>query len=119
MVITKFDGVRLLTPCGEGVRINGNTPLEGHFDFSVARSLLGADLLEFCETKKGNILLVDEEGKLKSNKKNDIATRCYKYAVDKDGNQIDWIVGRAIFVPRAIFGKLVDEDNDENEDKST
>lgn len=93
--------------------------MEGDFDFSVARSLIEADLLEFCETTNGDIMLIDEEGKLMGKEMNHHATRLYKYAVDKRGNQIDWIAGIAILVPREIFDKLVDEDNDENEDKST
>lgn len=115
MVITRKDGVMLLTP----LRIDAPIVLEGYFDFTVARSLIEAELLEFCETRNGDIMLIDEEGRLKGKEINNPATSFYKYAFDKKGNQLDYIVGKAIIVPRKIFEKLVNEDNDEEEDKST
>ena len=55
-----------------------------------AYDLIGARMIQICETHDGRLLLVDEEGKLTGKRVNVAATALYVYGAD------DPIVGDAI-----------------------
>jgi len=55
-----------------------------------AYPLIGATMIQVCETHDGRVLLVDEEGKLADKRVNEAATALYLYGAD------DPIVGDAI-----------------------
>ena len=68
------------------------SPMNGKkFEFvGEAYDLIGATIIQICETHDGRLLLVDEEGKLAGKAVNDAATALYIYGA------YDPIVGDAI-----------------------
>lgn len=105
----------LLTASGEYYRLGGSLTIEN------VKKLIDADLIEFCQSKTGGMLLIDESGKLKGKKENIAATIDYKYNQtidDEDGSQhlviFDSIVGDVVWLSKMAW-QLLDSEEDDGE----
>lgn len=90
MEAKKEDGVVILHADGTKERYVGEMSLKEFY------RLLDCDLVVYCETRGGNVLIIDEEGKFKGLAQNAVATSLYY-------PEYDFIVGDAIYVPRNVF----------------
>lgn len=84
----------------------------GDLTVDAVKHVIDADLLEACETHKGNVMLIDEEGKLKGKGMNLTASMLYKYGYTKEGHFLDHIVGDVVLVPRRVWEMLNGEDDE-------
>lgn len=90
--------------------------MNGVFDFHDLKKILGVEVVEVCECIVYEFLmLIDEEGKLKTNTLNHTATDMYRFSKDKNGVYVDSIVGDALLVPRQAW---IEMNSDEDEDKT-
>lgn len=107
MEVKKEDGV-LLIYCNNVIK-----QYEGELSLESLHRELGCDVIEFCESICGGILVIDEEGKCTNKMVNSRATALYKYSFGSNGKLFDIIVGDALYIPRSIFVKW---DNEQEED---
>lgn len=106
MIVGHGSGVKVLREEGSVETFIGDLTMEA------VRHVIDADLLEVCETHKGNVMLIDENGKPRGKGMNLMASMLYKYGYTKDGHFIDHIVGDVVFVSRNIWEMLNGEDDE-------
>lgn len=107
MTVKETDGVKY-------IHANGvETPYVGELSLERMKKYIKCDLVEYCLTNDGDMMVIDESGKLDPRKPlNLTATYLYEYSRKKNGRYVDYIVGCVVLIPAEVF-KAWDNENEE------